>query len=64
MLFGALRAGSPLMQSSAGTPIDIVQVIQASIVLLIAAPPLVRRFSALHWAAGIAGSTKKKEAHA
>ena len=57
LLFGALRAGSPLMQSSAGTPIDIVQVIQASIVLLIAAPPLVRRFSALHWAAGIAGST-------
>lgn len=64
LLFGALRAGSPLMQSSAGTPIDIVQVIQASIVLLIAAPPLVRRLSALHWAAGIAGSTKKKEAHA
>ena len=31
---------------------------------LIAAPPLVRRFSALHWVAGIAGSSKKKEAHA
>ncbi len=42
LLFGALRAGSPLMQSVSGTPIDIVQVVQALIVLLIAAPPLVR----------------------
>jgi len=41
-LFGALRAGSPLMQTVSGTPIDIVLVVQAVIVLLIAAPPLVR----------------------
>lgn len=41
-LFGALRAGSPLMQTVSGTPIDIVLVVQALIVLLIAAPPLVR----------------------
>lgn len=41
-LFGALRAGSALMQTSSGTPIDIVLVVQALIVLLIAAPPLVR----------------------
>lgn len=47
-LFGVLRAGSPLMQTSAGTPIDIVQVIQASIVLLIAAPVLVRELSIFH----------------
>jgi simple sugar transport system permease protein len=59
LLFGALRAGSPLMQSSAGTPIDIVQVIQASIVLLIAAPPLVRRLSAIHWAADVLGSARR-----
>jgi simple sugar transport system permease protein len=42
ILFGALRAGSPLMQTASGTPIDIVQVVQALVVLLIAAPPLVR----------------------
>ncbi len=41
-LFGALKAGSPLMQTVSGTPIDIVLVVQALIVLLIAAPPLVR----------------------
>jgi len=42
LLFGALRAGSPLMQTASGTPIDIVMVVQSIIVLLIAAPPLVR----------------------
>lgn len=42
LLFGALRAGSPLMQTESNTPIDIVLVIQAVIVLFIAAPPLVR----------------------
>ncbi|TDE97685.1 ABC transporter permease [Occultella glacieicola] len=42
LLFGALRAGSPLMQTVSNTPIDIVLVIQAVIVLFIAAPPLVR----------------------
>jgi simple sugar transport system permease protein len=30
------------MQTASGTPIDIVQVVQALVVLLIAAPPLVR----------------------
>lgn len=42
ILFGALRAGSPLMQTASNTPVDIVQVVQALVVLLIAAPPLVR----------------------
>lgn len=42
LLFGALRAGSPLMQTASNTPIEIVQVVQALVVLLIAAPPLVR----------------------
>lgn len=42
LLFGALNAGGSLMQAAAGIPIDIVQVAQAVIVLLIAAPPLVR----------------------
>ncbi len=42
ILFGALRAGGVQMQSSTGTPIDVVDVIQAVIVLFIAAPALVR----------------------
>jgi simple sugar transport system permease protein len=62
LLFGALRAGSPLMQTAAGTPIDLVLVIQAVIVLLIAAPPLVRELSLVHWAAVPFGYDRKKAA--
>jgi simple sugar transport system permease protein len=40
LLFGALRAGSPLMQAYA--PNELVQVIQALIVLFIAAPAVIR----------------------
>ncbi|WP_146340305.1 ABC transporter permease [Nesterenkonia sp. NBAIMH1] len=42
LLFGGLQAGGVLMQASTGTPIDIILVVQSVIVLLIAAPPLVR----------------------
>lgn len=42
LLFGALKSGGYLMQAQTGTPIDIVLVVQSTIVLLIAAPPLVR----------------------
>lgn len=42
ILFGALKAGGYTMQASQGIPIDIILVIQSVIVLLIAAPPLVR----------------------
>ena len=42
ILFGALKAGSFTMQISEGIPVDIVLVVQALIVLFIAAPPLIR----------------------
>ncbi len=42
LLFGALRAGGVQMQSSTGTPIDLVLVVQSLIVLFIAAPALIR----------------------
>ncbi|MDR3201537.1 MAG: ABC transporter permease [Bifidobacteriaceae bacterium] len=42
LLFGGLRAGGYLMQAQTGTPIDVILVVQSVIVLLIAAPPLVR----------------------
>ncbi|HZK05766.1 MAG TPA: ABC transporter permease [Actinomycetaceae bacterium] len=42
ILFGALKAGGYVMQSQTNTPIDIILVVQSVIVLLVAAPPLVR----------------------
>ncbi len=42
LLFGGLRAGGLNMQAATGTKIDIILVLQALIVLFIAAPPLVR----------------------
>ena len=42
VLFGALKAGGYTMQAAQGIPIDIILVVQSIIVLLIAAPPLVR----------------------
>jgi simple sugar transport system permease protein len=42
LLFGALHAGGVAMQAATQTPVDIVTVIQALIVLFVAAPPLIR----------------------
>ena len=42
ILFGALRAGSTPMQAATGTPIDLVVVIQALVIMFVAAPALVR----------------------
>jgi simple sugar transport system permease protein len=42
LLFGALRAGSTPMQSITGIPIDLVVVIQAFVIMFVAAPALVR----------------------
>jgi general nucleoside transport system permease protein len=42
LLFGSLHAGGVQMQAATQTPVDIVTVIQALIVLFVAAPPLIR----------------------
>jgi general nucleoside transport system permease protein len=42
LLFGALYAGAPGMESITGTPGSIVEVLQALIVMFVAAPPLIR----------------------
>lgn len=42
LLFGALTAGSGQLQASTPTPPDLVQVLQALVVLFIAAPGLIR----------------------
>src|SRR4029453_11181573 len=41
-LFGVLRSGSTGMQAATSTPVDIIIVIQALIILFLAAPALVR----------------------
>lgn len=42
LLFGVLRAGSGGMQGATSTPVDIIVVIQALIIVFVAAPRLVR----------------------
>lgn len=42
LLFGVLRAGSRSMQAATQTPVDIVVVVQALVIVFIAAPALVR----------------------
>ncbi len=54
LLFGALHAGAPLMQAATGTPVDMVEMLQAVIVLFVAAPPLIRAMFRLR-AAGAGG---------
>jgi ABC-type uncharacterized transport system permease subunit len=42
LLFGMLRAGSARMQSVAGVPTEIVQIVQSLVIIFIAAPPIIR----------------------
>jgi simple sugar transport system permease protein len=60
LLFGALHAGSPGMQTVTSTPVQIVQVLQALIVMFVAAPPLIRAMFRLRAAkAGGVGTMSK-----
>ena len=42
LLFGAMRAGATPMQSTTGIPIDLVVIVQALVIMFVAAPALVR----------------------
>ena len=42
LLFGMLRAGAGRMQSVAGVPTEIVQIVQALVIIFIAAPEIIR----------------------
>jgi simple sugar transport system permease protein len=42
LLWGALLAGAPLMQQEAGVSIDVVRIIQAMVLLFVAADAIVR----------------------
>lgn len=58
ILFGALKAGSFTM-AGVGVPVDIVAVVQSVVVLLVAAPPLVRWLFRLPEPSGSRRSTTK-----
>jgi len=61
LLFGALHAGAPLMQVATGTPVDMVQVLQGTTVLFVAAPLLIRSMFRLRAArAGGVGGVMSK----
>ena len=52
LLFGAMRAGAGLMQIKTGIPVEIVDVIQAIVLLFIAADVIVRRVFRIRSSAG------------
>ena len=42
LLFGFLRAGATRMQSVASVPVDIISILQAMVIIFIAAPEIIR----------------------
>jgi general nucleoside transport system permease protein len=42
LLFGTLRNGATKMQTAAGVPVDIISILQAVILIFIAAPAIIR----------------------
>lgn len=62
LLFAALSTGGRLMETTQGVPLDLVQVIQALVVLFIAAPPLVRTIFGMRARDGARRRRRSKEA--
>ena len=58
LLFGAMRAGSGLMQISASVPRDLVDLVQAIILLFLVASPVIRRIFRLRGAKSGLGTTE------
>ena len=52
LLFGALNAGGTVMEAATGVPADVTNVIEALIVLLVAAPPRIRALFRLRGTGG------------
>jgi simple sugar transport system permease protein len=42
LLFGFLRGGAARMQSIAGIPVEIIRIIQALVIIFVAAPEIIR----------------------
>ncbi len=58
LLFGAMRAGATLMQINAGIPPELIDVIQATILLFLVAAPVVLRVFRLRGVSGGLGATE------
>jgi simple sugar transport system permease protein len=43
LLFGVLRAGAGTMQRETGIPIDVIFIVQAAIILFVAAEAVIRK---------------------
>ena len=48
LLFGFLRSGAARMQSAAGTPVELIKVIQGLVIVFIAAPEIIRSLYGLN----------------
>jgi simple sugar transport system permease protein len=53
LLFGTLRNGATKMQSLAGIPIDIISIVQAFVIMFVAAPAIIRWIYRLKAAGGV-----------
>jgi simple sugar transport system permease protein len=42
LLFAFLRGGAPRMQVVAGTPVEIIRIIQGMVIVFVAAPEIIR----------------------
>jgi general nucleoside transport system permease protein len=58
LLFGAMRAGAGLMQIKAGIPVELVDVVQATVLLFLVASPVLRRLFRLRGVKSGLGSTE------
>ncbi len=58
LLLGAMRAGAPLMQIEAGVPVELVDVVQAIILLFLVANAVLRRFFRLRGVSANLGTTE------
>ena len=56
LLFGAMKAGSGLMQIEAGIPVQMVDVLTGTILFFLAIDVLIRRWFRIRSAAGSGGS--------
>ena len=60
LLFGFLRAGAPLMQVRAGIPVEIIDILTATILFFLAADVIVRRVFRMR-GAGMGGADKEQQ---
>ncbi len=57
LLFGALKAGAQEMQAATNVPVDMIQIVQALIVVFIAAPALIKAVYRIDITGGSAGGS-------